>query len=80
MKIPRDLGGTELAKALAKYGYRITQQTGSHLRLTTDHGGEHHLTIPAHESLRVGTLSAILSEIAQHLKRDRSELIHELWG
>ena len=80
MKLPRDLGGTEVAKALARYGYQVTRQTGSHLRLTTQLGGEHHVTIPAHSALRLGTLSAILNEVAQHLKRDRSELIQELWG
>ena len=80
MKIPRDIGGPELAKALARYGYRVTRQTGSHLRLTTPSGGEHHVTIPSHCALRAGTLSAILSEVAQHLKRDKAELIRELWG
>ena len=80
MKLPRDVGGADVVKALARYGYRVTRQTGSHLRLTTQLGGEHHVTIPAHSALRLGTLSAILNEVAQHLKRDRSELIQELWG
>lgn len=80
MKLPRDVGGTDVAKALARYGYQVTRQTGSHLRLTTRLGGEHHVTIPAHNALRLGTLSAILNEVAQHLKRERSELIQELWG
>ena len=80
MKLPRDISGRELAILLTRYGYSITRQTGSHLRLTTQIGVEHHLTIPAHSSLRLGTLSAILSEAAQHLKRDKSDLIRELWG
>lgn len=80
MKLPRDISGTELAKALARYGYRVTRQTGSHLCLETQSGGEHHITIPAHLSLRVGTLNAILVEIAQHLKQEKSELIQEMWG
>ncbi len=80
MKLPRDISGRELANLLVRYGYSVTRQTGSHLRLTTQIGGEHHLTIPAHSSLRVGTLSAILNEVAQHLKRGRSDLIRELWG
>ena len=80
MKIPRSIGGSELAQALQRYGYRVTRQTGSHLRLTTQHGGEHHVTIPAHESLRVGTLSAILAEVAVHLQRDKQALMRELWG
>ena len=52
MKLPRDLSGAELARELQKVGYRVTRQTGSHMRLTTSDGGEHHVTIPAHESLR----------------------------
>ena len=32
MKLPRDIGGEELAKLLSKYGYEITRQTGSHRR------------------------------------------------
>ena len=61
MKIPRDIGGADLVKALARYGYLVTRQTGSHLRLTTQVSGEHHMTIPAHRVLRIGTLSACLS-------------------
>ncbi|MCX5658039.1 MAG: type II toxin-antitoxin system HicA family toxin [Candidatus Omnitrophica bacterium] len=80
MKLPRDISGTELAKALGRYGYTVTRQTGSHLRLTTQTGGEHHITIPAHAHLRIGTLNAILAEVAQHLKKDKFELILETWG
>ena len=46
MKTPRDLSGAELAKALRKLGYVITRQAGSHLRITTQEGGEHHEVIP----------------------------------
>ncbi len=59
MKLPRDLSGPALARALEVLGYTVSRQTGSHLRLTTQTHGEHHLTIPNHASLRVGTLSAI---------------------
>ncbi len=73
MKLPRDLGGRELAKKLERYGYRITRQAGSHLRLTsTARGKQHHVTIPAHATLRVGTLSGVLSEIAAYLETDRT--------
>ena len=80
MRIPRDIGGRALAKTLGRYGYQITRRTGSHIRLTTMTESEHHITIPAHETLRIGTLSAILSEVAGHLKRDKSELTQELFG
>ncbi len=79
MKLPRDLGGEELARALAQLGYQITRQTGSHLRLTTIMGGEHHVTIPKHKPLKVGTLNGILNEVAQHLSLDKQELLRRLF-
>jgi predicted RNA binding protein YcfA (HicA-like mRNA interferase family) len=35
VKLPRDVSGSDLVKALAKLGYTVTRQTGSHMRLTT---------------------------------------------
>jgi len=80
MKLPRDLGGEELGNLLGKYGYEITRQTGSHLRLTsTFKGTEHHLTIPRHKPLRVGTLSSVVNEVASYLEMERENLIKELF-
>ncbi len=80
MKLPRDLGGEELAKILAKYGFHITRQTGSHIRLTTLLKGEYHITIPKHKVLKVGTLNNILIHISQYLEKDKQSLIDELFG
>lgn len=80
MRLPRDLSGSDLAQALRKLGYLITRQTGSHLRLTTHEHGEHHLTIPQHASLRVGTLSAILADVAAHFEISREQLLDRLFG
>lgn len=79
MKLPREISGGELAKLLKKYGYQITRQTGSHIRLTTTVKGEHHITLPAHKYLKIGTLSSILSDIADHCKIDKGDLIKELF-
>jgi len=79
MKLPREIGGPELAKRLEKRGYAITRQAGSHLRLTTTLHGEHHITIPSHKCLKVGTLSSILSDVAGHFKMDKGELVKELF-
>jgi len=79
MKLPRDMGGEELAALLGRYGYKITRQTGSHMRLTsTSKGFEHHITIPRRKPLRVGTLSNIVNEIAAYLEIERQELVKEL--
>lgn len=80
MKLPRDLNGLELAKALSRLGYRITRQTGSHLRLTLDGPPEHHLTIPAHAPLKVGTLAAILADVAQRQGMTREQCLLRLFG
>ena len=41
MRLPRDLSGRDLVKALARLGYEVDLQTGSHIRLTTHRRGEH---------------------------------------
>jgi predicted RNA binding protein YcfA (HicA-like mRNA interferase family) len=75
MRIPRDLTGKEFIKALGKLGYEVTRQSGSHIRLTTSHNGTHHVTIPDHRPIKVGTLSGILSDIAAHHQVTREELL-----
>jgi predicted RNA binding protein YcfA (HicA-like mRNA interferase family) len=80
MKVPRDLSGDDLANALSKLGYQPTRQTGSHWRLTTYRSGEHHVTIPRHDFLKIGTLSGILNDVAAHLGISRRELHEELFG
>jgi predicted RNA binding protein YcfA (HicA-like mRNA interferase family) len=62
-------------------GYGITRQTGSHMRLTSAvKGREHHITIPAHKQLKVGTLAQIISDVATYLELRREELIQQLLG
>ena len=81
MKLPRDVSGRDLAGRLSRYGYQVTRQTGSHIRLTSlARGGEHHITIPNHATLRVGTLAGILQAVAGYLEKDRAELMRELFG
>ena len=80
MKLPRDVSGVALARALETVGYRVTRQTGGHMRLTTSERGEHHVTIPAHDALRIGTLAGILGDVASHLNVTRDELAKRLFG
>ena len=79
MRLPRDLSGDDLANALKGLRYRITRQTGSHMRLTTAELGEHHITIPRTDSLRVGTLSGILGDVAAHFGLTREELVKKIF-
>ncbi len=78
MKIPRNINGVQLAKMLKQYGYEQTRQTGSHIRLTTHLKGEHHITVPRHNPIKIGTLSAILNDIAAHFNISKDEVIKTL--
>jgi predicted RNA binding protein YcfA (HicA-like mRNA interferase family) len=80
MKLPRDVSGARLVKALASLGYRVSRQTGSHIRLTCEQPKQHHLTIPNHDPLRLGTLSAILADVGAHHGLSRDALIEKLFG
>lgn len=78
MKIPRNLSGADLGKSLRKLGYERVRQDGSHIRLSTDVNGQHHVTVPNHSPLRVGTLSAILKAVAHHHKLTLEALLEKI--
>ncbi len=80
MKLPRDTDARELVKALQRVGYRVVRQSGSHIRLLTEQPKPHALTIPNHSPLKLGTLSAILGDIARHRGMDKGELLERLCG
>jgi predicted RNA binding protein YcfA (HicA-like mRNA interferase family) len=80
MRLPRDLTGQQLAKALAKLGYVVDRQSGSHLRLTTHENGVHHVTVPNHSPVKIGTLNAIVRDIADHFGMSRDDLIAHLFS
>ena len=79
MRLPRDLIGAELIRRLEKFGYRKTRQTGSHVRLTCDEPSTHLVTVPLHDPLRIGTLAAILGDVATAKGIDREELLQKLF-
>ena len=74
MRLPRDVSGLRLSKQLESLGYVVTRQKGSHMRLTTTRNGEHHVTIPVHDPLRIGTLLSILTDVASHFGFTRDRL------
>ena len=76
MKLPRDISGNQLIKSLKPLGYIVTRQTGSHIRLSTEQNGQHHITVPQHDPLKIGTLAAILADIAAHFNLSKNELIN----
>jgi predicted RNA binding protein YcfA (HicA-like mRNA interferase family) len=78
VRLPRDLSGADLAAALKALGYELTRTSGSHMRLTSQRDGEHHITIPKHDPLKTGTLAAILSDLCAYHGLDRDELLRLL--
>ncbi len=81
MRIPRDLNGADLGRRLAAYGYSITRQSGSHMRLSRQIGEQQqHLTIPAHKPMRVGTLRQILKDVASQTGVSLEEVVQSIGG
>lgn len=66
MRVPRDLSGADRVKRLRRFGYSVTH-------------GEHHITIPNHDPLKLGTLASILAGVAVHHGLARDELIQRLF-
>ncbi|MBC8387593.1 MAG: type II toxin-antitoxin system HicA family toxin [Actinobacteria bacterium] len=55
MKIPRDISSDNIIQLLKKYDYKVTRQTGSHIRLTSNIKEiEHNITIPKQKELKIG--------------------------
>ncbi len=79
MRLPRDISSTELIKLLQKFGYQVTRQKGSHIRLTTQQQGEHHITIPNYNLIRLGTLSSIITDNSGHFKKTKEEMSNDLF-
>ena len=76
MRLPRELSGADLAKSLRRhFGCRFVKQRGSHITLAGKGSDtEHHITIPRHRQIRVGTLSAIVSSVAEQKGTSRDEV------
>ena len=81
MKLPRDLYGRELARILcARWAYRQVNQVGGHIILQTDTPQHHRLSVPDHKPLRIGTLNAILRQVAAAKGVTREGLLATLSG
>ncbi|MCJ7581848.1 MAG: type II toxin-antitoxin system HicA family toxin [Candidatus Aminicenantes bacterium] len=79
MKVPRDIRGEHLVKLLGKYDYVVTRQTGSHIRLTRSMEEDHHITIPKHKTLKIGTLNSIIKKVGENLGKSKEEVLIELF-
>jgi predicted RNA binding protein YcfA (HicA-like mRNA interferase family) len=78
MRLPRDVSGAELVRGLRRMGYELTRQRGGHAYMTTQQNGEHHVTVPQHKPVKVGTLAGILDSVAAHLRTTREDLLEAM--
>ena len=78
MRLPRDVSGSEIVKALRILGYVVSRQSGSHIRVTTMENGEHRVTIPNHNPIKLGTLASILDDVASHFDISRDEILRRI--
>lgn len=75
------VGALKLIKLLGReFGYQLVRQRGSHLRLRTDQGGRHSITVPNHDPVRTGTLAGILADVAEHFGVDEKEVLSRIRG
>jgi len=78
VKLPRNVRGEQLARALQRLGYERIGQRGSHIHLVTQRYGKHRIAVPAHRAVKAGTLNELLKQVAEHHGMSRDELIDEL--
>lgn len=79
MKVPRDLSGAQLIKVLCRdWNYRVVHQEGSHIILQTDTLAHQRLSVPNHNSLRIGTLNGIVRAVSVHKGMERQQLLDAL--
>jgi predicted RNA binding protein YcfA (HicA-like mRNA interferase family) len=71
MKLPRDLSGSEVVKALRRLGFVVVRQDGSHIRMVKDNLA---VTVPNHRSIVPKTLQSILRHAQITVEKLRDNL------
>ena len=59
MKLPRDLSGEEVCRALKRLGFEFVRQTGSHRHYARNNL---HPCVPMHRTIKPKTLQSILKQ------------------
>ena len=62
VKLPRDISGQDVVKALEKVGYYVDHQKGSHIILKNVNRHLPRLSVPAHKAIRVGLLKKLIRD------------------
>ena len=65
----RSLSGEEIVRILARFGFQVISQRGSHVKLRrlAESGHKQTLHIPLHNELRRGTLHAIYQQALMYI-------------
>ena len=82
MRLPRDLSGEEIARLLRRhYGYQLSRNRGSHMTVAaqTPSGTRHSVTVPRHRNVSVGTLDAIVGDVAKAFGLAKVEVLDALF-
>ncbi len=67
----RRLSGDEVVSIFRSFGFQITSQHGSHIKLVRESStGRQVLTVPAHRELDTGTLRAIIRQANRFVAAD----------
>jgi predicted RNA binding protein YcfA (HicA-like mRNA interferase family) len=59
VKLPRDLSGDEVCRALKRLGFEFVRQTGSHRHFVKE---DLHPCVPMHREIKPKTLQSILKQ------------------
>jgi predicted RNA binding protein YcfA (HicA-like mRNA interferase family) len=59
VKLPRDLSGVDVIKALKRCGFNFARQSGSHAILRK---GSRTVVVPQHKSIKPGTLKGVIEQ------------------
>lgn len=78
MKFPRDVAASRVIRLLEALGYEKNRQTGSHIRLRHPSPPAHAITVPNHLTLKIGTLRAILLDVAAARQISLDDLLRQL--
>lgn len=59
MKLPREVSGADVIRALEHPGFKVLRQSGSHVRLGRE---AVRVTVPVHAAVAPGTLKSVLRQ------------------
>ena len=66
------LSGSEVIRIFEKFGFLVSTQKGSHVKLqrVTIHGNKQTLTVPKHDEMDRGTLKAIFNQAVRYITEE----------